>query len=181
MLRRVVTGQKGSKAQFMGDGVPPRTNISQKMPGMAFSIVWATSARPQITTDGEADAVAPGMPILPGPGETRLVYLQVPPASVALRKDFDAAGAAQEFADLQPDMAACHEADSPGMHRTETIDYVIVLDGEIYLELDDQEEKLLKPHDVVIQNGTRHAWRNRSNRPVLLAVVLIGAERTPGR
>ena len=94
-----------------------------------------------------------------------------------MREDFDAVAAAQEFAQLQPDMAAVQERDHPGMHRTETIDYVIVLDGEVYLELDDHQEVLLKPHDAIIQNGTRHAWRNRSDRSVLLAVVLIGARR----
>lgn len=72
-------------------------------------------------------------------------------------------------------MAARHEQNGSGMHRTDSIDYVIVLEGEIYLELDDDEEVLLQRNHAVIQNGTRHAWHNRSEHPALLAVILIGS------
>ena len=67
------------------------------------------------------------------------------------------------------------EFEPDGMHRTPTVDYGIVLDGEIWLELDEGRSALLRQHDVVVQNGTRHAWRNKSNRPATLAFVLIGA------
>jgi len=62
------------------------------------------------------------------------------------------------------------------MHTTPTVDYGIVLDGEIWLELDN-ETVHLKRHDIVIQNGTRHAWRNKGTAPATLAFVLIGATR----
>ena len=62
-----------------------------------------------------------------------------------------------------------------GMHTTPTVDYGIVLDGEIWLELDEGRTTLLRQHDVVIQNGTRHAWRNKSERAATVAFVLIGA------
>ncbi|MEU0265112.1 cupin domain-containing protein [Nocardioides sp. NPDC006303] len=115
--------------------------------------------------------------MIPKAGETRLVLLQIPPDSWALRDDFDAAAAGEEFVRLHPEMAAAQEPDSPGMHRTDSIDYIIVLDGEIHLEVDDQQEVLLKEHDVVVQLGARHAWRNKADKPALLAVVLVGAER----
>jgi quercetin dioxygenase-like cupin family protein len=67
------------------------------------------------------------------------------------------------------------EPDNPGMHFTDTVDYVIVLDGEVWLEVDGGKDVLLKKHDVVIQNGTRHAWRNKSDRNVTIAAVLVGA------
>ena len=63
------------------------------------------------------------------------------------------------------------------MHKTDSVDYGILLDGEIWLELDDGKEVHLKRHDTVIQNGTRHAWRNRSDKPTTIALVLIGAGR----
>jgi quercetin dioxygenase-like cupin family protein len=63
------------------------------------------------------------------------------------------------------------------MHTTDTVDYGIVLEGEVWLELDDGQQIHLHPHDVVVQNGTRHAWRNRSDKPVRMAFVLIGARR----
>ena len=66
-------------------------------------------------------------------------------------------------------------AEPDGMHTTPTVDYAIVLDGEIWLELDEGRSTLLRRHDVVIQNGTRHAWRNKSERAATVAFVLIGA------
>ena len=64
------------------------------------------------------------------------------------------------------------------MHRTNSIDYGMVLSGEVELELDDGASRKLAPHDVVIQNGTRHAWRNRSNAPATMLFVLVGAKRS---
>ena len=177
MTRRVVTGHQDGKAVFLSDGAVGRVDIFKQMPGMQCAHIAATAPRPVMGKGESVDANSGDAQMLPLPGETRLVYLQVPPMSVVLDPTFDPVAASEEFFRLQPEMAALQEADAPGMHRTETIDYIIVLDGEIDLELDDGETTSLKQHDVVIQNGTRHAWRNRSDRPALLAVVLVGADR----
>ena len=66
------------------------------------------------------------------------------------------------------------ETDNPGMHTTKTIDYGIVIDGEIYLELDEGEVHL-KAGDLVVQRATRHAWRNRSSKPCTMAFILISS------
>ena len=66
------------------------------------------------------------------------------------------------------------ESDQDGMHRTPTVDLICVLSGEIWLELD-AEEVHLREGDCVVQNGTRHAWRNKGDRPCTMAVVLVGA------
>jgi mannose-6-phosphate isomerase-like protein (cupin superfamily) len=63
------------------------------------------------------------------------------------------------------------------MHMTDTVDYGIVLSGEIWLELDDGAKVHLKPGDCVVQNGTHHAWRNRGSVPCLMAFVMIGTKR----
>jgi len=63
------------------------------------------------------------------------------------------------------------------MHTTNTVDYGIVLEGEVWLELDDGKQVHLEAQDVIVQNGTRHAWRNKSDKPVKIAFVLIGAQR----
>ncbi len=71
--------------------------------------------------------------------------------------------------------AAHHRVDTsrhPAMHKTETIDYIILLKGEVTLILD-EEEVALKPHDVVVQRGTNHAWANHGTEPALLIAVLI--------
>ena len=70
------------------------------------------------------------------------------------------------------------EIDKPGMHTTDTVDYGILMEGEISLELDDVKVVALKPGDIVVQNGTRHAWRNSGDGPATLIFVLIGANRS---
>jgi quercetin dioxygenase-like cupin family protein len=90
---------------------------------------------------------------------------------------FDPVAAGNEQLRLSPGIAERFEPDNIGMHTTDTIDYGIVLSGEIWLEVDDGEKTRLRQHDVVIQNGTRHAWRNKSSAPATAAFVLIGVER----
>jgi quercetin dioxygenase-like cupin family protein len=69
------------------------------------------------------------------------------------------------------------EPGHPGMHTTETVDYCVILSGEVWLELDGGALTHLRAGDTVVQNGTRHAWRNLSEEPVTMAVVQVGAER----
>lgn len=177
MVRRVVAGHISGNSAFLADGAPAKSQIFRETPGMETHFLWATSKRPSIVSNDPAEGFGSDRTFLPAAGETRFIYLQVAPQSVVGRSDFDAQRAAAEMLNLQPEMFALMEPNSPGMHRTESVDYVIVLDGEIYLELDDGAEVLLRRHDVVIQLGTRHAWHNRTSEPVLLAVVLVGAER----
>ena len=85
------------------------------------------------------------------------------------------------FAEMEeklPGLAGHMEPDAPGMHTTATIDFEVVLDGEVWLELDDGVEVHLKPGDCVVQNGTRHAWRNRGSVPARLAVFIVGAHHS---
>jgi quercetin dioxygenase-like cupin family protein len=65
----------------------------------------------------------------------------------------------------------------PGMHTTDTVDFDVIASGEVYLELDDGAEVRLKAGDCVIQNGTRHAWHNRSSEKCVISVAIVGAER----
>ena len=110
----------------------------------------------------------------PPPNGTRFrIVVHPPEASYIHRLDRTAAKAA--FAAYGSEQASTHdEADSPHplMHRTRTVDYGIVLSGEVYLVLDKQET-LLKAGDVVIQRGTNHAWANRSSEPCKMAFILI--------
>lgn len=81
-----------------------------------------------------------------------------------------------EFAEHVPDLAATIEPDSPGLYRTQTVDHGIILEGEVWAELDDDEQVHLKPHDIIIQNRTWLAWRNKAGKPAKIAFVLIGAK-----
>jgi hypothetical protein len=172
-IRRVVTGHdaRGS-ATVAIDSAPPRTNVLASIPGMVSRIVWATGSAPVIPFDGK-DPTPSVSSIVPGPGETRLVMVTFPPDSVFAAPSFDPAAAARENLAVNPGLAELFEPD--GMHTTPTVDYGIVLDGEVWLELDGGRTEHLKRHDVVVQNGTRHAWRNKSERAATLAFVLIGA------
>jgi quercetin dioxygenase-like cupin family protein len=98
------------------------------------------------------------------------------PESDALRK-LDSESAKKVFAAMGNESASTFQPGGrhPMMHRTETIDYAIVLSGELTLLLDDTDV-LLREGDVVIQCGTNHAWSNRSGKPARIAFVLVDGE-----
>ena len=83
---------------------------------------------------------------------------------------------AATFGTLYPDAEHRIDDKHPGMHRTETVDYAIVLDGEIVAMLDDSET-VLRAGDILIQRGTNHAWANRSGKPARICFVLIDGKR----
>jgi hypothetical protein len=143
------------------------------------SVIWATAPVPSLPTD-EAEPAPPGLAVSPAPGATQLMIVRFPPDAVFASADFDAERAGRELAARIPGLVERFEVDNPGLHTTDTLDYDIVLEGEITLELDDGAEVLLRQGDVIIQCGTRHARRNKSARPVTMAFVLIGAERRRG-
>ena len=78
---------------------------------------------------------------------------------------------------MTPGLTEAMEVENPGMHTTDTIDYGIVMSGEVWLELDDGAEVHLRPGDCVVQNGTRHAWRNKGSETCIMAFVMVGARR----
>lgn len=103
----------------------------------------------------------------------------IPPGELVPPPDLDTAAATAELERRMPGAVAAMEPDAgPGMRTTDSIDYVLVASGEITLELDD-EQAVLRAGDVVVQNGTRHAWRNCGTEPCTIVGVAIGADRTP--
>ncbi|AVA26158.1 cupin domain-containing protein [Rhizobium sp. NXC24] len=172
--RRVVTGLKDGKSVFISDGPTPNAHRYDSVPGHLTSVVYATPARPSLPQD-HAEQAPPKILITPEPGGTKLMIVVFPPDSVFAT--VDPVAAFEEQAVHVPGLIQAFEADAPGMHTTNTIDYDIVLDGEVWLELDDGAETLLKQGDIVVQCGTRHAWRNKSGKPATMCFVLIGAER----
>jgi hypothetical protein len=175
-VRRVVTGHTAGKSDFISDGRAPRSHDFSNAPGMSTALVWSTKVAPVVPHDG-SDPMADNRPFLPRPGETALAIVTIPPDTVTASPEFNAAAAEQEYRQHLPGFIETFEPDNPGVHTTDTVDYAIVLDGEILLELDDGKQVHLKPHDTVIQNGTRHAWRNKSAKIAKIAFVLIGAKR----
>ncbi|MFV0306986.1 MAG: cupin domain-containing protein, partial [Desertimonas sp.] len=165
-MRRVVTGHDDDgKAVFADDReVEPATLTL--VPGAEYYRLWGGNETPSFPDDGSLPASDPFFPPL---GGYRFVIFTVPPGH---RQEAGAGPTPEELADglaemdaALPGMADHMEPDAPGMHTTASVDFEIVLDGEIWLELDDGAEVHLKPGDAVVQNGTRHAWRNKGTTP----------------
>jgi hypothetical protein len=175
-VRRVVTGHdEDGKSIRRADGNPPRATQFVHVPGLASTLVWATPPNPRIPiSDDPTPAVTS---FVPSPGETRFIVVTFPPDSVFGSPDFNPQAARKEHLEAEPGLADTFETHNPGMHTTPTVDYGVVLDGEIWLELDDGQVTHLKKHDVIVQTGTRHAWRNKGDVPAILAFVLIGASK----
>ncbi|TKC79239.1 cupin domain-containing protein [Trinickia terrae] len=178
LIRRLVTGRDSEgNSVFLSDGPTPRTVAFQSIPGHAFAHVWATPPSPSLPSpSSDPTAQAPGL-IPPAGGTGMLIVTFVPDCELATPQ-FDAAAAGAEYMAVMPDLAQTFEPDHPGMHTTDTVDYAIVLSGEIWLDLDNGRETLLRATDVVVQNGTRHAWRNKSDAPATVAFFMVGASRT---
>jgi mannose-6-phosphate isomerase-like protein (cupin superfamily) len=173
-IRRVVTGHDGhGKSVFVCDTeVDPIT--VQAMPGAEFHRLWGGDRAPRFPDDGARPHEAVYFPPV---GGYRFGMFTLPPATQAaapLRAD--SAAASRELNEKLPGLADYMEVDAPGMHTTATIDFEVVLEGEVWLELDDGREVHLRAGDTVVQNGTRHAWHNRGSAPARLAVFIVGAE-----
>ena len=175
-VRRVVTGVlPEGKAVFSSDGAPPVVIELDSSPGNEFFMIWGTDDVPQVPTDG-ADPTLSMESFSPGPYGTRFLINRFPPGMGTDAVE-GTIGTAEEFANKMPGISESLESEDPMMHTTDTIDYGIVLSGEMWLELDDGVEAHLTVGDCIIQNGTRHAWRNRGSEPCVMAFVMVGARR----
>jgi quercetin dioxygenase-like cupin family protein len=178
-VRRLVTGHDTNRRSIVAhDGTPPWSKDFEHTPGFSSSVVWLTPAN---ASPDARDPTTTLTSIVPGPGGTSFLMVTFPPDSVMVDPTFDASAAGREQAEQSPGLVEFFEPDAPGMHTTPTIDYGIVLEGEIWLELDDGHTVHLEKHDVFVQNATRHAWRNKSATPTKMAFVLIGCDSPPRR
>jgi hypothetical protein len=174
-VRQVITGHDDAgKSIFAEDRTVEPVTVAA-MPGFETHELWAEDGERAVPRSGGPAKVEKYFPGLNG---VVFRYFQIPPATAdGPAADFDVEAAFKEVTEKLPGMMEHMEPDNPGMHTTDSVDFIIVLDGEVDLELDDGAEKHLSTGDCVIQNGTRHAWRNRSGRPALMAAILLGAKR----
>src|SRR6266851_8153389 len=145
-IRRFVTGHDADHlAKVLMQG--PATNAKYPSPGTVSTLIWSTDRTPADIAVGEEieDLGARIIGTAPPRNGTRFAVIDFPPGN------------------------------EPRMHRTETIDYVIVLEGEIEMDMDASSVKL-KAGDIMIQRGTNHAWANRSGKRARVAFVLVDAE-----
>ena len=176
-MRRVVTGHDShGKAIVLSDGYPGVESASQTRKAIN---IWFTDATPAPLAAGPAETVDRPYSITPSRGGTAFRIYELPPdeqaiggrSAAEIKAAFNAAGGGN-FSTSQ--VGSPH----PLMHRTETIDYGIILEGEIFLLVDDTEVHL-KQGDVIVQRGTNHAWSNRSNAVCRMAFVVVDGAFDP--
>ena len=178
-IRRVVTGHdKNGKAIVVSDGPAP-THSNPLRPGQLSHEIWKTNAMPIPIGRDEPDPIAGKRQLHPAPKGTMFRISEVPPESDVIRNMTpEQARAAFRASNAEEASTWGRGGRHPLMHRTETVDYAVVLEGEIVLILDDEDVKL-KAGDVVIQRGTSHAWSNRSGKVVKMLYVLCDGDFTP--
>lgn len=172
-VRRVVTGHDATgKAIILSDGTPPNVIRPAHQPGLAFHELWHTDASPAPVTATESEPTDRYAETAPPPHGTIIRIVDIPPEGQD-GPGFDKETAEALFA--QVGLAENAEHTIPGrhplMHRTESIDYGIVLEGQIVLLLD-EEEVVLERGDMVVQRGTIHAWTNRTDTITRMLFVL---------
>lgn len=177
-IRRVVIANKNNRPTVVND---TRTvGTFEHLPGFANTLIWCTPSTPLVgETVHVKDPVHPTVNFLPEIGGTSFMIVTFPPDATMADPAFNGLAFGEEVSRKVPGLAQTFEQEDPVMHTTDTVDYGVVLDGEIWLDLGTGEEVHLNKHDIVIQNGCRHGWRNKSHAPVTMLFVLIGAKRQP--
>ena len=171
-FRRVITGldRDGRSCIVLDDQAACIAEMAS-MPGLALTDVWETITAPADNT-GNADAVARPVRLEPPAGGSLFRIVEFPPDSM-WRDNADAAAA---FSSIGAHDAHDDGSSDPMMHKTATIDYIVVLSGEMNAVLE-TGETLLKPGDLFVQRGTVHSWSVRGDEPCIIAVVLVSANR----
>ena len=173
-VRRVATGHDAEGKAVVASDEAVDGITSDLIPGFEFHRLWGADETLTFPDDGSPPSQHTYFPPL---GGFRVGLFTVPPESTMAPEDIDVEAAAKAVEESLPGLADHMEADDPAMHTTDTVDFEYVVSGRISLELDDGVEVDLVAGDTVVQNGTRHAWRNHSDEPATMVVCLIGARR----
>ena len=170
-VRRVLTGHDtDGNSTIIADGHASNVKEMASMPGLALTDLWETTGAPA-TNDGHADAASRPVRLEPPKNGSILRIVEFPPDS-AWRQDADGREA---FKSIGAGHAQDRHSGDPMMHRTSTVDYIIVLKGEIYAIME-KGETLLRAGDILVQRGTNHSWSVRGNEPCIVAAVLVNAK-----
>jgi quercetin dioxygenase-like cupin family protein len=178
-IRRVVTGHDiNGKAIVLSDGPCTAVRTNPNRPGHKSTDIWKTTAMPVPIAREEADPTVGARDFVPPLG-TKIRISEIAPEPEAFRH-LTPEQAREFFREGGNEQASTfgEGARHPFMHRTESVDYAVVLEGEITMLLDDQDV-VLRAGDVVIQRGTNHAWSNRSGKPVRMLYILIDGKFQP--
>ncbi|MGQ0545746.1 MAG: cupin domain-containing protein [Betaproteobacteria bacterium] len=158
------------RSTIIADGFAQNVKELPGIPGLALTDLWETTGAPA-SNDGRADAAARPVRLEPPPSGSIFRVVEFPPdaawrkKSTDAREGFDAIGAGH---------AQDQRSSDPMMHKTSTVDYAIVLKGEITAVME-KGETLLRAGDVLVQRGTNHSWSVRGREPALVAFILVSA------
>lgn len=170
-VRRVVTGLNADgRSTVLFDGIAENVKEMESMPGLALTDLWETRESP--TDNGaKADAATRPVHLAPPPNGSIFRIVEFPPDT----QWRDKADGSTAFSSIGAGGAHKGGAADPMMHKTDTIDYLVVLQGEMHAVLE-ETEVLLKPGDVFVQRGTVHSWSVRGANPCVIAAILIDAK-----
>ena len=169
-VRRLVTGHRADgQPTVLLDGAAP--NVKQRQAGNASTLLWVTDEAPADVSGG-ADRAAREIGVPPPRRGTVFRLAEFPPGVGGEVRDNETL--LRDFG-IGPDVKRGHPPRHPAIHRTRSLDYVVVLEGEIDLLLDDRDVRLAAG-DVIVQQATNHAWINRGTATCRLAMVFIDAE-----
>ncbi len=173
-MRIVVTGHApDGRAVFVQDH-PQETVVASGFPGLINTPLWTAQ---EVATLPDSGSPGPAGAFFPPDGGVRFFLLTMAAAVPDAAPTAPTAAQLAEAEELFPGLFSSMEAEAPGMHTSDSIDFVVVLSGTAVLELDDGAERVLTAGDAVVQHGTRHRWRNESADPVTLAVTMLGTKR----
>lgn len=173
-IHRVVTGHdEHGNAIIVEDGPLKTVKDIEAIPGTRFHEVWSTDGSPAFISRLQNDPTIGPVVLPPLKNGTRIRFVDIPPDT----EEFLAHGKdnmKDAFSNIGDEGASTVKDNSPHplMHRTESVDYGIVIEGEMTLIVD-KGEALLKPGSVVVQNGTNHAWANRSGKMCRMLFILV--------
>ncbi len=171
-MKLFVTGQRDDGTSAFLDERLLQPIVAQGFGTLENVPLWAAASLPSLPYTGTAPALHE---FFPPPGAFRYFYLTIRPeeAEAALPTDEDLTNFDRQF----PELLSKYEADTPGMHTTDTVDFIAIVEGTIVLDLGDVGERTLTQGDTLVQHGVRHRWRNDGSKPATLLVFMLGVAR----
>ena len=179
-VRRVLTGHDAEgRSTIIADAIAANVKEIPGIPGLALTDLWETAGAPA-SNEGSADAAARPVRLEPPPNGTIFRVVEFPPDATWRKRAVggEEAGGEEAAREGFDAIGAGHTQDRGSrdamMHKTSTVDYAIVLKGEITAVME-KGETLLRAGDVLVQRGTNHSWSVRGDEPALVAFVLVSA------
>lgn len=172
MLRRVISANDENGNPVFTDDSTIQARSAEALPGVAMHHIWGADER-VLPRDGSQPSWHSHFPPTDG---WRFVLLTLQPGQAAAPIDDPTESQLEELEEAFPGLLTTVEPGTDGMHTSETIDLVVVVDGPITLELSDSQAKELQTGDVIVQVGNVHRWVNRGTKPCVVAAVVVGTK-----